>query len=402
MKTNIDARDFKNNFLDQFVLKLIHIFLLALDMNPQHNVLMPKWIRNGGRLVRMEELGVQISSELFMFHNSKVVRPDEDSDIIEQSCETTILPGVAVSQNSPLLSLPPEILELILEMITVNDIYNLIRTCRMLERTFKSRYILHVMVPYPHSVLKHKKPVLKLTSTYDLKQLNKPIAYFSILNLNNLKELKMTGANFLYDDFIELTVLKPEYKQTLVSILFSLPTSSLQKLEILVDKIFCKVVTEPLKRFVNLNELILRGSSFLPYCEQRYHSKTDFLKALLPFTQIKILRLVKFTLNDDLLEVSSNSIEELSISAFKVCTEFKFDLPNLKKLSLGGSYTCHCLFHSHYGGVMKSVHEGCKNIQYFNDLDILNIPDSDKFSSWFENISSEPQKFCDYTRLTYL
>ena len=210
----------------------------------------------------------------------------------------------------------------------------------------------------------------------------------------------MTGANFLYDDFIG--VLKPEYKQTLVSILFSLPTSSLQKLEILVDKIFCKVVTEPLKRFVNLNELILRGSSSFPYCEQRYHSKTDFLKALLPFTQIKILRLVKFTLNDDLLEVSSNSIEELSISAFKVCTEFKFDLPNLKKLSLGGSFTCHCLFHSHYGGVMKSVHEGCKNIQYFNDLDILNIPDSDKFSSWFENISSEPQKFCDYTRLTYL
>ena len=29
MKTNIDARDFKNNFLDQFLLKLIHIFLLA-------------------------------------------------------------------------------------------------------------------------------------------------------------------------------------------------------------------------------------------------------------------------------------------------------------------------------------------------------------------------------------
>jgi len=257
MKTNIDARDFKNNFLDQFVLKLIHIFLLALDMNPQHNVLMPKWIRNGGRLVRMEELGVQISSELFMFHNSKVVRPDEDSDIIEQSCETTILPGVAVSQNSPLLSLPPEILELILEMITVNDIYNLIRTCRMLERTFKSRYILHVMVPYPHSVLKHKKPVLKLTSTYDLKQLNKPIAYFSILNLNNLKELKMTGANFLYDDFIG--VLKPEYKQTLVSILFSLPTFSLQKLEILVDKIFCKVVTEPLKIHVIVFSTVITG-----------------------------------------------------------------------------------------------------------------------------------------------
>ena len=119
------------------------------------------------------------------------------SDFIWQSCETTILPGVAVSQNSPLLILPLEILELILKMITVNDIDNLIRTCRMLEGTFKSRYILHVIVPYPHSVLKHKKPVLKLTSTYNLKQLNKPIAYFSILNLNNLKELKMTGAFYM-------------------------------------------------------------------------------------------------------------------------------------------------------------------------------------------------------------
>ena len=74
------------------------------------------WVRKGGRLVRMEEIGVQLSDEIFMFHENMVGLPNENLDIIEQSSETEIHCGAAAFQHSPLLNLPIEMLEFILQM----------------------------------------------------------------------------------------------------------------------------------------------------------------------------------------------------------------------------------------------------------------------------------------------
>ena len=269
------------------------------------------WVRKGGRLDRMEDAGVQISSEIFMFHGSKAVLPKEELDIIEQSCETSVLPGVAVSQNSPLLNLPLEILVLILQIVTLSDLDNLTHTCRELERMIKSLYIVHVMVPYPPSVLEQKKPVLKLTSTFDLRNLKVPIpcsriSYFSVLNLNNLKELKLSGPNFIGFE------IAPEYKEIVIYILSSLPSKFLQKLEILVDNTsFCDVVTEHLARFVNLNELILRGTSY----NHRNIFKLDFLSTLVSSIKVKVLHLLNFmTPEDFVFNISSNTIQVLAFS----------------------------------------------------------------------------------------
>ena len=352
----------------------------------------------------MEDVGFQLSDEIFMFHESNVELPNEMLDIIDQSGETAIHRGAAASQHSPLLNLPLEILEIILQMVTVRDIDNLTLTCMELEKRIKSRYIVHVMVPYPPSVLEHKKSVLKLTSTYNLRNLIVSIpcsrnSYFSVLNLNNLKELKLCGYNFTLggDDKCMLT---PEYKEIVIYILSSLPSNVLQKLEILVDNTsFCDVVTQHLTRFINLNELILHGTSYL-YRNQYNISKLDFLRTLLSSTQVHILHLLNFMTTDDfVLEISSNSIKELTISVDKYCSKFQFSLPNLKKLFVEGCYVwCDCLFHTQNGGLIKSVYEGCKNIKFFNNIDLLNLPASDKFSSWFENITSDSDNYCQYSR----
>ena len=357
-----------------------------------------KWMKKGGRLDQMEDEGVQISSEIFMFHGSKAVLPKDELDIIEQSCETSVLPRVDVSQNSPLLNLPLEILVLILQIVTVSDIDNLTHTCRELERIIKSRYIVHVMVPYPPSVLEHKKPVLKLTSTYDLRNLKlsipcSRISYFSALNLNNLKELKMSGPNF--NGF----KISPEYKEIVTYILSSLPSRVLQKLEILIDNTsFCDVVTERLTRFVNLNELILRGTSYY-HRDQDNISKLDFLSSMVSSIRVKILHLLNFmTTEDFVFDISSNTIQELAFSVDKRCSNFKLYLPNLEKLFVEGIYGCDCLFHVQEGELVKSVYEGCKKIRFYNDLDLLNLPGSDKFSSWFEYVTRQNREFCQYSR----
>ena len=352
----------------------------------------------------MEEFGVQISAEVFMFHTGKVGLPNEILDIIPQSGETAFHRGAAASQHSPLLNLPLEMLEIILQMVTVSDIDNLTHTCMELERIIKSRYIVHVMVPYPPSVLEHKKSVLKLTSTYNLRNLKVStpcsiISYFSALNLNNLKELKLSGSNYTVGgDRIEVR-LAPEYKEILIYILSSLPSCVLQKLEILVDNTsFCDVVTQNLTRFVNLNELTLRGTGDVHRSDFNI-SKLDFLRTLLSSTQVQILHLLNFlTTEDFVLEMSSNSIKELTFSVDKMCSKFQFDLPNLEKLFVEKCYVCECLFHTQNGGLIKSVYEGCKNIKFFNNIDLQNLPGSDKFSSWFENITSDSDNFCQYSR----
>ena len=354
----------------------------------------------------MEDFGVQISAEVFMFHTGKVGLPNEILDIIPQSSETAFHRGAAASQHSPLLNLPLEVLEIILQMVTVSDIDNLTHTCMELERIIKSRYIVHVMVPYPPSVLEHKKSVLKLTSTYNLRNLQvsipccSRISYFSALNLNNLKELKLSGSNYTTEAVDRIGVrLTPEYKEIVIYILSSLPCCVLQKLEILVDNTsFCDVVTQNLTRFVNLNELTLRGTGDVN--RGLNISKLDFLRTLLSYTQVQILHLLNFfTTEDFVLEMSSNSIKELTFSVDKNCSKFQFDLPNLEKLFVEGCYcSCECLFHTQNGGLIKSVYEGCKNIKFFNNIDLQNLPGSDKFSSWFENITSDSDNFCQYSR----
>ena len=358
------------------------------------------WVRKGGRLDRMEDAGVQISSEIFMFHGSKAVLPKEELDIIEQSCETSVLPGVAVSQNSPLLNLPLEILVLILQIVTLSDLDNLTHTCRELERMIKSLYIVHVMVPYPPSVLEQKKPVLKLTSTFDLRNLKVPIpcsriSYFSVLNLNNLKELKLSGPNLFSGPNSIGFKIAPEYKEIVIYILSSLPSKFLQKLEILLDNTsFCDVVTEHLARFVNLNELILRGTSY----NHRNIFKLDFLSTLVSSIKVKVLHLLNFmTTEDFVFNISSITIQELAFSVDKRCSNFKLYLPNLEKLFVEGFYGCDCLFHVQDGELVKSVYEGCKKIRFYNDLDLLNLPGSDKFSSWFEYVTTKNLEFCQYS-----
>ena len=49
----------------------------------------------------MEECGVQISSEIFMFHSSKVVRRDKDSDIIYNSTRSSWISELCTSHPTP-------------------------------------------------------------------------------------------------------------------------------------------------------------------------------------------------------------------------------------------------------------------------------------------------------------
>ena len=103
------------------------------------------------------------------------------------------------------------------------------------------------------------------------------------------------------------------------------------------------------------------------------------------------------TTEDFVFDISSNSIQELAFSLDKRCSNFKLNLPNLEKLFVEGVYGCDCLFHVQEGGLLKSVYEGCKKIRFYNDLDLLNLPGSDKFSSWFEYVTTESDEFCQYS-----
>ena len=213
--------------------------------------------------------------------------------------------------------------------------------------------------------------------------------------MNNLKELKLSGPNLFSGPNIIGFEIAPEYKEIVIYILSSLPSKFLQKLEILVDNTsFCDVVTQHLARFVNLNELILRGTSY----NHRNIFKLDFLSTLVSSIKVKVLHLLNFmTTEDFVFNISSITIQELAFSVDKRCSNFKLYLPNLEKLFVKESYGCDCLFHVQNGELVKSVYEGCKKIRFYNDLDLLNLPGSDKFSSWFEYVTTKNLEFCQYS-----
>ena len=120
-----------------------------------------------------------------------------------------------------------------------------------------------------------------------------------------------------------------------------------------------------------------------------FSCRDNLLNQFISSSKVRTLRLLNFDINSDSrLEIYNEYIEELDLCVGKSATVGQMYLPRLKKFNNEHDYFCECIAHAMNGGLKIKLYEGCKNIQFFNDIDLFNLPNADKFSTWYENVSS--------------
>lgn len=369
------------------------------------------WERKGRRLARLDAPAEVFDSEVMVYNTMKVQQQVLESNIINQPFTTGHTDCVVVNGASDLggaeqsldtgstesecwFSIqPPEILEIIFTFLSVADMEALANVNRRLKNHIESRYILHLMLPCSSELLEQasRKKVLKLTSTRCLFILKDPVTGelpFKHLNLRYLKELKLGGYN-RGDTSDRLSWL---YLSALKTILNSATCEHLQKLEISCDNsgrfdFFIGVVP----RLLNLKEITIRGMNLE---SAAYFLNPDFsvIESVLRSTNVEKVSMEGFEIEPAqpcTLFLSSKTVQELNLDLGKTFDskhQIKVDLPNLKRMR---TVSPSCLYHALKNQLMLTLASGAPKLQYYNDIDLLNLPGAEGYSSWLEQLKAE-------------
>jgi len=369
------------------------------------------WQRQGGRLARLDGPAEIIDSEVMVYNILKVQEQVLKSNTIQQPCiidnggtdrsedvrgiKRTLDVDIKSAERSTeglFSKLPPEILEIIFTHLSVKDMEALVSVNIRLKNHIESRYILHLMLPCSSELMEiaTRKKVLKLTSTRCLFILKHPITGelpFKHLNLRYLKELKLGGYNF--NRGLNLSGL---YLSALKTILTSVDSKNLQKLEISCDNsdrldFFIGIVP----KLLNLKEITLRGMNLESSSK---HLNPDFrvVESVLRSTNVEKVSLERFAIDgthSSTLSLASRSVQELNLDLGKLFDfqhQLEVDLPYLTRVTKSGRY---CLFHALKNQLKFKLAFGAPKLQFFNDLDLNNLPGKEDYTSWLEQLKAQ-------------
>lgn len=236
----------------------------------------------------------------------------------------------------------------------------------------------------------HSLSVLNLTITYNISQLPTDLfAYppFAKLNLQKLKQLKITGKNHIWNKQYLLSDL---YKNTIDKLLrHKTYRYSIQKLEFLTDESKRSVDIVQLCRFFpNLTEVTLHGIGY--FDTGSYHMDKDvaqnIINGILWNTRIKTLRLKSFDTLHRFIVVQSETLEELHAEFGKHFEIGFFYLPIAKKITLETSMWAGCFYHAQNGELKKIVSQGCPKLETFNSIDLSKLAAMSESQHWLDQL----------------
>ena len=302
--------------------------------------------------------------------------------------------------SSPFALLPAEVLDMIVLYLDLEGVKNLVQVCPRVAAFAEANYIAQVQISCDSRVLTSKKRVLKVSCSQNLLELK---SQFKALNLGFLKELSLRG------NYYSGKGCRDTYVEILKQVLDMIRPNALQKLEILVHESQNIPVLEALlAKCTNLQEVSLIGHGR----EAQYaapNSSFGAISTVVNKVKAKKLKIANFQtapLAD--VRLVNPQVEELYLDLGKEFRVSEMKFPRLRKVEVAPEVMgCSCLAHADDGHFKNLVFSGCPNIESYNGIDLHNLPEKEKYSSWLENISAAPlvafhNKFEDIMRYVWI
>jgi len=365
-----------------------------------------KWIRDDGRLIKLDREAELLDNDILMFDFVTVQTNLQKRACIEQPIPTIIYNDrkdkmsidTSTEDSVPsLLKLPCELVGHIIRYLDVQSVENLSKCCTSLQSMIESSYLIHMMLPnrkLETLATSNKLSVLKLTVSVCLKVLQDPVTRdlpFKNLNLHKLKELKLCGTNFMSKD-----QLSDDYIDCLEFLLNSANPHTLTSLEFVVDsttRIPDRIVPA-LKKLKSLKSLILHGDLLKAYKKSDVPILTTIIHASYA-THVHVQSHLNKRLN-----FSSPWIEKLTVAIGKLNTIRLVGMKNLIEFNLYDNYVyCTCLA-CYEGGDFKNIlAKNAPNIRFYNKLDLKQLSEMNSNGTWLQVINnSDPQQICNLSK----
>lgn len=378
----------------------------ALKKRKRKNCQVIQWIRDDGRLIKLDRVAEILDDDILMFDFVSVQTNLQKRACIEQSIpklahydheDKRLLHNRNEDCVPNLHMLPCELVSNIITYLDVESVENLSKCCTSLQNLIQSRYLLHMMLPNKEVqavATSAKLSVLKLTTSVCIKVLQDPVTRefpFKYLNLHNLKELKLCGTNFNSKDH-----LSDEYIHCLEYLLNTANPDSLTSLEFITDsttRIPDRIIPA-LKKLKALRSLILHGNLL----RSQMKSNEQILSSIIHASYATHVHVQSHS--NQTIHFSSPWIEKLTIAIGKSNKISLMGMKNLIEFNLYDNYVfCTCLVCFQQGAFKNILAKNAPSLRLYNKLDLVKLSEMNSDAPWLQVVNnSDPQDICNLSK----
>ena len=361
------------------------------------------WIRDGGRLVKLERPAEVINDDIIMMDIQHVQSVFSKYDLVdnqrfpdENGCNTNFVPE---NERISLLNLPNELLENIILFLDVDSVARLGQVNQKLHDFVETNYYVHLMIPCEQALMdklvKSKRKILRLTSNCTLRNLHDPLTgEFQVteLNMTALKVLQLYGNNYSWYNSGSIPSLTKLYSSCLEYILSTVNPISFTSLGFILDhnvEIWTSRIKPLLSKLTSLETLTLYGHSRgVPHPGHVLGDNNTIINSLLSASYAKNVVIKRFMQREGKPMVINNPhIVSLEVDFGKTGSLRLKNMNSLVKLKVAEMYfTCNCLRHYSDGELYTDLVKEAPSLRYYNEIDLKIIEEKYEEKSGLENI----------------